>query len=98
MDRRIKALLLQRTIEVQLHIARALEFFENKFVHSAAGFGQSRCEHGEAAAFLDIARRAKKFLWLNERLRLDAARHDTTLAWLQIIIPARKPRDAVEQK
>src|SRR4029453_1377660 len=98
MDGRIKPLLLKRTIKMQLHVPCAFEFFENKFVHPAACFGQSTREHGETPAFFDIARRSEEFLWLDQRLRLDTARHDPALPWLQIVISAREPRDAVEQK
>src|SRR5881227_3390473 len=72
MDRGIKSLLLQSAIQMQLHVACALEFFEDQFVHSAAGFSQSSRQYRQAAAFLRISRRAEKFLRLNERLRFDA--------------------------
>ena len=76
MDRWIEPLLLQRAIEMQLHVPGAFEFFENQFVHSASCFGQRGGENSEAATFFCIARRAEKFLWFDERFRLDAARHD----------------------
>ena len=81
---------------MQLHVPGAFELFKNQFVHPAAGFDQRRRENCEAAAFFDIARRSEKFLGFDERLRLDAARHDPAFAWLQIVITAGKPRDAVE--
>src|SRR5213080_5125228 len=97
MDRGIKSLLLQSAIQMQLHVACALEFFEDQFVHSAAGFSQSSRQYRQAAALLRISRRAEKFLWLNERLRFDAPGHNPSPARLQIIVSARKTREAVEQ-
>src|SRR5438874_5495971 len=83
---------------MQLHITGALEFFENQFVHSTASFSQSGRKHGETAAFFHIARRAEKFLWLGQRLRLYATGHDSSPARLHVVVSARKPRDTVEQK
>src|SRR5882724_10167565 len=97
MDRWIKPLLLQRAVEMQFHVSGALEFFENEFVHPAACLGQGGREYSEAAPFFTIARGAEKFLWFDKRLRLDTARHDPAFAWLQIVIPAREPRNTVEQ-
>ena len=73
MNRGIKPLLLQRAVEVQLHVAGAFEFFEDQFVHPAAGFGQRGGENGQAAAFFDVACASKKFLWLDQRLGFDPA-------------------------
>ena len=73
MNRRIKAFLLQCAIKMQLHVARAFEFFKDEFVHAAAGFGQSGREHSQAASFFDVPGGAEKFLWFNERFRLDTA-------------------------
>src|ERR1043166_541573 len=97
MGRPGKAFLLQRAVEMQLHVSGAFEFFEDQFVHPAAGFGERGREYGEAAAFFDIARASEKFLRLNESFGFDAARHDPALARLQIVIAARKAREAIEQ-
>ncbi len=97
MDRRIKPLLLQRAVEMQLHIARALKFLENHLVHPAAGLDQRRCKNCQAAAFFGIARGAEEFFRLDQPFRLDTAGHDPPFAWLHIIITARQPRYAVEQ-
>ena len=82
-DRRIKPLLDQRSIEMQLHVACSLEFFKNDLVHLASRIDQSGGQDCQAAAFLAIARRAKKLLGLQERLRLNAAGHRPALAWLK---------------
>src|SRR5437762_11299102 len=98
MDCRIESFLLEGTIKMQLHIAGALEFFENQFVHSTAGFSQSGRKHSQTAAFFHIARRAEKFLWFGKRLRFYATGHNSSSARLHVVVPARKPRDTVEQK
>src|SRR4029450_9759502 len=69
-----------------------------QFIHSTAGFGQSGRQDSQTATFFHVARRTEKFLWLNQRLRLDTTRHDSSSARLQIVVPARKPSDTVEQK
>src|SRR6266496_3876718 len=74
---------------MQLHVSSAFEFFENYFVHAAPGFDQRGGENGKAAAFFNIARRAEEFFGFDKCLRLDAARHDSAFAWLQIVVPAR---------
>src|SRR5437762_423952 len=96
MNRRVKPFLLQRTVEMQLHVAGAFEFFENQLVHSAAGFGQRGGKNSEAAAFFDIAGGSKKFLGLSQRLGFDAARHGPSLARLQTVIATRETGEAVE--
>ena len=65
-DRRIEPLLDQRTIEMQLHVPGAFEFFEDHFVHAAAGIDQSRRQNRQAAAFLDsCAPRRRNFFGLS---------------------------------
>src|SRR5438477_12252263 len=98
MNRRVKPLLLQRAIKMQLHVARSFEFFKDKLVHAATCFHQSSREHSEAPAFFDISGGAEKFLWLDKRLCFDAARHDAAFAGLQVIIASRKPGETIEQK
>src|SRR5436309_3738606 len=83
MDCGIETLFNQRPIEMQLHVSGAFEFLENDLIHPAAGIDQRGCENGEAASFLDITSRAKKFLWLEQRLCLHAAGHDAAFARLQ---------------
>ena len=47
---------------MDLHIARAFEFFVDHVIHARAGIDQGRRDDGERAAFLNIARRAEKTL------------------------------------
>src|ERR1044072_2361318 len=82
---------------MQLHVSGAFEFLENQFVHTTAGLGEGSGENRKTASFFHIARAPEKFLWLDQCLRFDTARHDPPLVRLQIIIAARKPRQTIEQ-
>ncbi len=48
-------------VEVDLHVAGALEFLKNEIVHAAVGLDEGRGEDGEAAALLHVARGAEEF-------------------------------------
>ncbi len=61
-DCREYAALGQLPVEVQLHIARALEFLVDNVVHARAGLDQRGSEYGYAAAFLDLYKRNAKRL------------------------------------
>ena len=87
-DRGIKTFFLERAIEMQLHVAGAFELFEDQFIHSAAGLNKRGCQDREAPTLLDAARRAEKFLRLDQRFRLDTAGHDSAFAGLQIVVAA----------
>ena len=52
--------------------------------------------HLANSSFFGISRRAEEFLWLDQRLRLYATRHNSSPARLHVVVPTRKPRDAVE--
>src|SRR5262245_57725524 len=56
------ALVHQAPVEVDLHVAGALEFLEDHLVHPAAGVDERGAHDGEATAVLDVARRAEEFL------------------------------------
>ena len=47
---------------MQLHVRRALELLEDDVVQAAAGFDERRAEDRQAAAELDLARRAEEAL------------------------------------
>ena len=61
-DGREDALFRQMAIQIDLHVAGALEFFEDDFVHAGAGVDEGRGDDGQAAAFFDIARGTKDAL------------------------------------
>src|SRR5688572_25081057 len=96
MDRGVEPLLHERAIEMQLHVSRPLELLENHLVHLAAGIDERGSENRQAAALFAVARRAKKFLWLEQRFGLNTARHGPAFAGLERIVTARQPRDTVE--
>ena len=52
---RINSLIGQVPVERQLHVASALELFEDDLIHSAAGVDQAGCQNGEAAAVFDFS-------------------------------------------
>src|SRR5690349_7548451 len=71
--RREHALVHQAPVEVDLHVAGALELLEDDLVHPTAGVDERGADDGEAAAVLDVARRAEELLRPAERIRVDAA-------------------------
>ena len=73
-DRREDALVDQLAVENDFHVARALELFENDFVHARAGVDKRRGDDGKRAAFFNVASRAKKALGPLQRVGVDAAR------------------------
>src|SRR5688572_4981967 len=83
MDRGVEPLLHERAIEMQLHVSRPLELLENHLVHLAAGIDERGSENRQAAAFLAVARRAEKFLGLEESFGFHAARHGAAFARLK---------------
>jgi hypothetical protein len=87
----------QAAVQVQLHVAGALELLEDDLVHAAAGVDERRRDDREAAAALDIARGAEEPLRLLQRGRLQAARHDLAGIRGQGVVGAREPGDRIEQ-
>src|SRR3989337_2464528 len=61
-DGRERAALLQLTVQVQLHVAGALELFVDHVVHPAARVDQGGGGDSQAAALFDLARRAEEAL------------------------------------
>ena len=47
-------------IENHLHVASALELFEDDFIHARAGIDERRGDDGQRAAFFDVPRRAEE--------------------------------------
>src|SRR5574344_2355566 len=70
-DRGENALVGKAAVEVELHVAGALELLEDDLVHAAAGVDERRAEDGQTAAALDVARRTEETLRLLERRGLD---------------------------
>src|SRR5438876_5904260 len=91
------ALVHQAPVEVDLHVAGALELLEDDLVHAAAGVDQRCADAGEAAAVLYVARRAEELLRPAQRVRVDAPGEDLTARRDDRVVGAREPRDRVEQ-
>src|SRR3984957_13358602 len=72
-DRREHALLGDAPVEVDFAVARALELLVDDIVHLRAGVDERGGEDREAAALLDVARRAKEALGTLQGAGVDAA-------------------------
>src|SRR5207248_8356432 len=72
-DRRIDPLIADLAIEHHLHVPGALEFLENQFVHSAAGFDQGGSHDRERSGLLGVARRSEDFSRNLYRASIDTA-------------------------
>ncbi len=66
-------LLGQLAVEVDLHVARALEFLEDHLVHSGAGLDQRSGDDGETPSELDVAGRAEEALRPLQGARVETA-------------------------
>jgi hypothetical protein len=84
-------------VEVDFHVARALELLEDDVVHARAGVDQRRRDDRERAALLDVARRAEEALRPLQRVRVDAARQHLARRRHHGVVGARETRDRVEQ-
>src|SRR5262245_59908995 len=62
-------------LQVELHVARALELLEDDVVHPRAGLDELRSADGQRAALLHGAGGAEKAAGTLERGGVDAARH-----------------------
>ena len=96
-DGREDALLGQLAVEVQLHVAGALELLVDDVVHARAGVDQAGGDDRQAAAVLDVARGAEEALRRVEGDRVDTA-GERLARWRQgQVVGARQARDGVEQ-
>ncbi len=96
-DRRVDALLVHAPVEMDFHIAGALEFFVDHIVHSRAGVDERGRKDSEAAALLDIARRAEETLGALQRVRIHAAGQNLARSRHYGIVGARQARYRVKQ-
>jgi len=72
-DRREGPLVRNLAVEDQFGVTGAFEFFEDHFVHSAAGIDQCGRDDGERTALFDVTRGAKEPLWPLQRIGVDTA-------------------------
>jgi len=62
-DGRVNTAFRDTAVKMDFHVARPFKFFVNHVVHLGAGFDQRGGDDGQAAAFLDVTRSAKKAFW-----------------------------------
>ena len=67
----------QVAVELELHVAGALELLKDDLVHLGAGVDEGGGEDGERAAVFDVAGRAQETLGRIQGRRINAARQDT---------------------
>ena len=72
-DGRPDALVDQPAVEVQFHVAGALELLEDHFVHAAAGVDEGGGQDRQAAAFLGLAGGAEEALRLLHGVGVETA-------------------------
>src|SRR5262245_24917988 len=84
-------------VEHDFRVTRALELFEDHFVHAAAGIDQRGGDDGERAAFLDVARGAEEALRPLQRVRVHAAGQNLARRGHDGVVGATQSRDRVEQ-
>jgi hypothetical protein len=84
-------------IEVDLHVAGALELLEDHVVHARAGVDERGGDDGERAALLDVARRAEEALRPLQGVAVHAAREHLARRRHHGVVGAREARDRVEQ-
>src|SRR4029079_7011877 len=80
-DRRVDAPLGELAIQPQLHVAGALELFEDRVVHAAVRLDERGGEDRQRAALFDVARRAEELLRRIQGSGVDAAGQDATARW-----------------
>ena len=96
-DRRVDPLLGHAAVEVDLHVAGALELLVDHVVHPRAGVDQRGGDDRERAAFLDVARGAEEALRPLQRVGVDAAGQHLARRRHDGVVGAREARDRVEQ-
>ena len=95
-DGGVDALVGELAVELQLHVAGALELLEDDVVHLGAGVGEGCGYDGQGAAALDVARRAEEALGFLQGVGLDAAAEHLAGGWLDGVVGARQAGDGVE--
>ena len=77
-DSREDAAVGQVAVELELHVAGALELLKDDLVHLGTGVDEGRGQDGERATVLDIAGCAQEALGRIQCRRIDATRKDAT--------------------
>ena len=92
-DGRINPLVADFAVEHHFHIAGALKFLKDQFVHAAASFDQRRGDNSERAGFLGITSCCENFTRYFHGARIDTAAHGSTSASHRIIECTGRARD-----
>jgi len=82
---------------VDFHIASPLEFFIDHIIHAAAGINQRGGKNGQAAAFFNVAGRAKESLRFLQGVGIDPAGQYLAGGRLHRVVGTRQPRNRVKQ-
>src|SRR5450759_3347372 len=91
------ALVSELAVEVELHVAGALELLEDDLIHPASGIHQSGGDDSQASAELDVARGAEEPLGREQRGGVDAARQDAPARRSAQVVSPGEPGHGVEQ-
>src|SRR5215203_5308540 len=92
-DRREDAALGDAPVEHELHVARPLELLKDDLVHLTPRPDDRGGEDREAAAVLDVARRAEELSRKLERPAVDPARHRLAAPRLPAVRRAAETRE-----
>ncbi len=84
-------------VQTQLHVARALQLFEEVAVGARAGVHEGRGEDGERAASLRLARGAEEPFGAEQRTGVDAAAQGTAAGGGGVVVGPAQPGQRVQQ-
>ena len=85
------------TIEINLHVARALEFFEDDLIHAGSRVCQCRGYDGEAAAFLHVTCGAEEALGALQGVGIEAAGEYASRLGRDTVVSPADPGDGIEE-
>jgi len=91
------ALIGEAAIEIDFHVAGALEFLKDDVVHAAAGVDQSGGDDGERAAFFDVAGRGKEAARALQGVGINTAAEDFTGRRCDGVIGAGEAGNGVQE-
>src|SRR6185312_13725043 len=91
------ALVGELPVELELHVAGALELLEDHLVHAGPGVHQRGGEDGQRAAVLDVAGRTEEALRRVQGGRVDTTGQDAAGGRRGQVVRTAQTRDRVEQ-
>src|SRR5918998_104772 len=94
-DGRVDPLVRELALQVELHVARALELLIDHLVHPAPRLDEGARDDRQGTAVLDVPGRAEELLGRVERRRIDTAGEDTTRGGCREIVGPREACDRV---